>query len=78
MFSCASHAIAGESTRTEDINLAELSRDLLEQASDLRFVADVELDCSNLTAGLDVCLCVRSLARVRDFLEGLLAAGKED
>jgi hypothetical protein len=33
--------MAGESTRTENINLAELSRDLLKQASDLRFVAHV-------------------------------------
>jgi hypothetical protein len=64
--------------RTEDVDSAQLGRDALEQARDLRLVADVELDRRDLAAGADLRLGVRGCARVRDLLQRVLSAREQD
>jgi hypothetical protein len=70
-------ALTHAGARTEDVDRAQLGRDALEQARDLRLVADVELDRRDLAAGADLGRCVRGRARVRDLLQRVLPAREQ-
>lgn len=64
--------------RTEDIDLPELLRDIVEEGGDLLLVAHIKRDSHEFATLLETRLLVRGRARFRDGLEGIHSACSQD